>query len=65
MSQPESASSTCSVCGAPLDPESSGGCPHCLMLAAMKATEDQKDLRSRRSRSNKWQLPFRNSRSSS
>ena len=39
MSQPESASSTCTVCGAPLDPESSGGCPHCLMLAAMKATE--------------------------
>jgi len=39
MSQPESTSSTCPACGAPLDPESGEGCPHCLMLAAMKATE--------------------------
>ena len=40
MSQPEfTSSSTCPVCGAPLDPENRGACPHCLMLAAMKATE--------------------------
>jgi serine/threonine protein kinase len=39
MSQPDSASCTCPVCGAPLDLENHGACPHCLMLAAMKATE--------------------------
>ena len=30
---------TCPVCGAPLDSAAIGGCPQCLMLAAMQPTE--------------------------
>src|SRR5687767_6628694 len=43
MSQLKSSSSKCPVCGASLDPENRDGCPHCLMLAAMKPTEGQPD----------------------
>src|SRR5215204_2760785 len=42
MSDPESNSTKCPVCGAPRDPNSRGACPHCLMLAAMKPTEGPK-----------------------
>lgn len=34
----DSASSTCPICGAPLDPEAAGNCPRCLMRAAMQPT---------------------------